>query len=232
MNCHEFLALAGDLLEGECHSEAAAHLAACPRCRLLMDELGAIELTAHRLPAYEPSPALWTRLEAAALEEGLWHRPQGLAVALRWLGLAAPPAEAFWPAQPAYAGVLALLLVLGATFLAIPANESPLAARPTDPYQVAQAELVLDADYATRYALHLNRLESGLLTASKDREPELREMVARPLDTVDRAIEETRAELSANPDDPLSRDELLRLYRQKAEVLQAMANPVWYDDAR
>lgn len=232
MNCHEFEALAGELLEGERHSDAAAHLSACPRCRLLMDELGAIERAAHLLPALEPSPRLWTRLEAAALEEGLWERPQTLALALRWLGLATPAAESFLPARPAYAGMLALLLAVGAVFLTIPAQESPLASRPADLYRVAQAELVLDAHYATRYQLHLNRLESRLLSASEEREPELREMVARPLDTVDRAIEETQAQLTAYPDDSLARDELLRLYRQKAEVLQAMANPVWYDDAR
>ena len=52
MNCHEFEFLAGGLLEGERHPEAAAHLAACPRCRLLMDELGAIERAARRLPAF------------------------------------------------------------------------------------------------------------------------------------------------------------------------------------
>jgi len=232
MNCHEFEFLAGGLLEGERHPEAAAHLAACPRCRLLMDELGAIERAARRLPAYEPSAGLWTRLEAAALEEGLWQRPQGLEATWRWLGLATPTAEGFLPARPAFAGVLALVLVVGATLLNFPAVETSVASRPADLYQVAQAELVLDADYATRYQLHLNRLESGMLNDSADSEPALRAMVARPLDTVDRAIEETQAQLSAYPDDSLARDELLRLYRQKAEVLQAMSNPVWYEDAR
>lgn len=232
MNCHEFEFLAGGLLEGEQHPDAAAHLAACRRCRLLMDELGAIERAARLLPAFEPGPGLWTRLETAALEEGLWQRPQGLAAAWRWLGLATPTAEAFLPARLAFAGALALVLVVGATLLNFPAVESPAASRPSDLYQVAQAELLLDADYATRYQLHLNRLESGMLNASADSEPALRAMVARPLDTVDRAIEETQAQLSAYPDDSLARDELLRLYRQKAEVLQAMSNPVWYEDAR
>lgn len=231
MKCREFEALAGDLLEGERCPEAAEHLAACPRCRLLMDELGAIERAAHLLPAYVPSPNLWTRLEAAALAEGLWQRPQGLSALWRWLGLASPVAEDFLPARPAYAAVLALVLVAGAGLLSFPALEAPMAVQPVDPFQVAQAELVLDSDYATRYQLHLNRIESGMLNAS-DREPQLRELVARPLDTVDRAIEETQAELSAYPDDSLTRDELLRLYRQKAEVLQAMSNPAWYENGR
>ena len=231
MNCHEFEALAGELLEGERHPEAAEHLAACPRCRLLMDELGALERAAHLLPAYEPSPKLWTRLEAAALAEGVWERPQGLAIAWRWLGLSAPAVEDFLPAPPAYAAVLALVLLAGATMLNFPALEAPVASRPADLFQVAQAELVLDSDYATRYQLHLNRIESGMLDASA-LEPQLRELVARPLDTVDRAIEETQAELSAYPDDSLTRDELLRLYRQKAEVLQAMSNPAWYENGR
>jgi len=232
MNCHEFEALAGELLEGESHPEAAAHLAGCPRCRRLTDELSAIERAAHFLPAYEPSPQLWTRLEASALEAGIWTKPQGLAVVWRWLGIDAATAEAFLPARPAFAAVMASVLVVAAALLNFPAVESSLASRPADLYQVAQAELVLDSDYATRYQLHLSRLESGLLDASAEREREMRALVARPLDTVDRAIEETQAQLSAYPDDSQSRDELLRLYRQKAEVLQAMANPVWYDDVR
>jgi len=232
MKCHEFELLAGELLEGECHSEAAAHLAACPRCRYLIDELSAIERYAHLLPALEPSPQLWIRLEAAALAEGIWGRPRGLAVAWRWLGIDAATAEAFLPVRPAFATLMALVLVAGATLLSFPAAESSLASQTADRYRVAQAELVLDADYATRYQLHLNRLESGLLDASAQRESEMRELVARPLDTVDRAIEETQAQLSAYPDDTQSRDELLRLYRQKAVVLQAMANPVWYEDVR
>lgn len=232
MNCHEFEFLAGELLEGESHPEAAAHLAACPRCRQLMDELGAIEHAAYLLPAFEPSPRLWTRLEASALEAGMWAKPQSLAVAWRWLGIDAAVAEGFFPARPAFAALMVSVLVVAATLLNFPAVESPLASRAADRYQVAQAELVLDSDYATRYQLHLNRLESGLLDASDEREGEMRALVARPLDTVDRAIEETQVQLSAYPDDALARDELLRLYRQKAEVLQAMANPVWYDDAR
>ena len=232
MICYEFEALAGELLEGEPHPEAAAHLAGCPRCRQLMDELSAIERAARHLPAAEPSPQLWDRLQASALAVGLWGRPQGLAVVWRWLGIDTATAEAFLPARPAFAAVMASIMVVAATLLNFPATESPLAARPPDRFQVAQAELVLDADYAARYQLHLNRLESGLLDASAGREREMRVLVARPLDTVDRAIEETQAQLTAYPDDTQSRDELLRLYRQKAGVLQAMANPVWYDDVR
>ncbi|OFV85900.1 MAG: hypothetical protein A2620_01255 [Acidobacteria bacterium RIFCSPHIGHO2_01_FULL_67_28] len=63
-------------------------------------------------------------------------------------------------------------------------------------------------------------------------DPELREMTARPLDAVDRAIEQTQQRLAAYPDDTLARDELLRLYRQKATVLQAMSDPVWLDAGR
>jgi len=230
MQCHEFLPLAGELLEGEPQPAAAAHLAACPRCRQLMDELCALERAADLLPTYDPSPQLWIRLRAAALDEGLLRKPQGLPLLWRWLGIEAP--GAFLPVRPAFAALMVFVLVAGATLLNMPTVESPLAASPADPYRVAQAELVLDAGYADRYQLHLNRIESGLLNASNEREQEIRELVARPLDTVDRAIEETQAQLSAYPDDTQSRDELLRLYRQKAEVLQAMANPVWYDDAR
>jgi hypothetical protein len=232
MNCPEFLPLAGDVLEGERHAEAEAHLAACPRCRQLVGELGAIERQAFLLPPLQPSPELWTRLEAAALAEGLWYKPQGLGAVWRWLGFDPAAAEAFLPMRPAFAVLTVSVLLAGAMLLNIPAADSPLASRAVNRYEVAQAELVLDTDYATRYQLHLSGIESRLLSASSEREPEMRELVARPLETVDRAIEETQAQLSAYPDDTLARDELIRLYRQKAVVLQAMADPAWYEDAR
>jgi hypothetical protein len=49
---------------------------------------------------------------------------------------------------------------------------------------------------------------------------------------VDRAIEQTQLQLESFPEDRLAREELRRLYQQKAVVLQAMADASWYEDTR
>lgn len=225
MHCRELENLTGELFEGEAHPEAAAHLAGCRACRVLMEELAAIERAAHTLPAYEPSERLWPRLRAAAAREGFWAQPRPWG----WLGLS----ESFFPARWAFAGAMGAVLLVAAGLLSYPSLELPMAVTPpTDLFQVAQGELVQEAGYTSRYEIHLQNMENGLLEASGAREAGMHALVARPLKDIERAIEETQAQLNNDPDDELSREELLRLYRQKAAVLQVMTDPARYEDAR
>jgi hypothetical protein len=225
MNCREFENLSGALLEGEAHTEAYVHLASCRHCRLVLDELGAIERAAHSLPVHEPDARLWDRIEAAAAAEGLLPQPADW----RWFGLP----ETWLPARPAFAGALALMLLLAAGLVSYPIMDLPVAAvAPADPIAVAQSELVQEPSYDSRYRVHLNRVEERVLGESSPQEAELRQLVARPMAVVDQAIQQTASQLDEYPDDTLAREELHRLYQQKATVLQAMAESSWYRDGR
>ncbi|MFQ5777640.1 MAG: hypothetical protein ACE5IP_06495 [Terriglobia bacterium] len=223
MNCHEFENIAGAVLEGESHPEAQAHLASCPHCRLLVDELGALEAAAHALPALNPADRLWERIQAAAVEEGLLTQPS-------WWRWTAPGwKESFLPARPAFAGALLVLVLLGAGLASYPELGEPVAeAIPDNPIEVAQGELIQEAGYAARYAAHLNNVEHRVLEEATPETAELRKLVAGPLDTVERAIEQTEQRLTSYPDDALARRELHRLYGEKVAVLQAMSDPIWY----
>jgi hypothetical protein len=53
------------------------------------------------------------------------------------------------------------------------------------------------------------------------------ELVTGPLDTLDRAITHTQTRVEQYPEDTLAREELNRLYQQKATVLQAINVPAW-----
>lgn len=223
MNCHEFEDILEGVLEGKNQPKAAAHLAACTRCRLLVDELVAIGRAAHDLPLVEPSARLWRRIEAAAFEEGLM-KPSGWAA---WLG----PAWSSLPAGPAFAGVLGLTLLLagGLAGTSGPAVESATVAPLSGAQliEVARAELVQDARYDGRYAAHLQNVETQVREQPPSADRQLSDMVTGPLDNLDSAIAETQAHLDTYPDDSVARAELQRLYRQKATVLQAMVEPTW-----
>lgn len=224
MNCTEFEKLASALLEGESHPEAHAHLASCPHCRLLINELGAIEQAARTLPLQEPSPRLWARLEAVATAEGLWTQP-------RWQQWPAPLASVF-PLRPALAGVLGLIFLLAVGLVSSPPAEKPLSAAAA--FEVARGELVQEAGYANRYEVHLQTVEDQMLAPEGEAvmDAGLRDLTARPLSDVDRCIAQTQQRLNDHPDDTLARDELRRLYQQKVTVLQAMADPVWMEVGR
>lgn len=183
-----------------------------------------MERAARLLPVCQPSARLWERLEAAARREGLWGQRS-------WWQDFAP---AFFPARPAFAAVLGVTLLVAGALVRYPALEGPaLPDTQASAFEVAQAELVQAPNYNDRYQIHLQQVEYSVLAEETSPvDPELREMTARPLDTVDRAIEQTQRRLAAYPDDTQARDELLRLYRQKAVVLQAMSDPVWLDAGR
>lgn len=225
MTCSEFDIVAGSLLEGESHPEALSHLTACPRCRVLVEELAAVERTARMLPFVEPSDRLWARLEKTAIQEGLWSRPAWW----QWSG----PLWNLVPARPAFAGVLGLTLGLAVGLMSyFTADVSTAQSAPVSPYEVAQGEMVQEAGYSARYDVHLQNVQRSVLVEGAPEDSQLRELTAGPLSDVDRAIEQTQARLADDPDDALARDELHRLYRQKATVLQAMSDPAWQEGTR
>lgn len=220
MNCREFQNVAESVLEGDATAQAYEHLAACRRCRVLVDELVAITDAARALPLYEPNPRLWARLQAAAEAEGLWT-PVGRES--RWLGVA----SLFLPARPAYAGALAAMLLMAAALVAPSVLESPdepLAAGRIE--EVAWAELVTEPSYGQRYQVHLQQVEQRMREA-EPADTEITTLAAEPLDELDRAIGQTQSRLEQYPEDSLAREELNRLYQQKATVLQAMNAPAW-----
>jgi hypothetical protein len=221
MNCRELKQTAAALLEGEAHPEAEKHLAACPRCRLLIDELTAVTHAARSLPEIQPSPRLWAQIQAAALEEGLWTPASS--GWRQWLD----PVSIFSPPRPAFAGsfsfVLVAALVLASfTMLESPAGPAPPADRAEE---LAAAELVVEPGFGQRYQVHLQQVEREVLSAG--RSAELAQLAAGPLDDLDRAIAQTQGRVDQYPEDTLAREELQRLYQQKATVLQAMNPPAW-----
>lgn len=222
MNCRELQNTAQELLEGEPNPLAHEHLTACPRCRLLIDELVAVTHAARSLPEIQPSQRLWAQIQAAAMEEGLWAaETRGWR---QWLD----PMSFFTPPRPAFAGgfsfMLAAALVLASyTVLESPAELALPAARAEE---VASAELVAEPSFGQRYQVHLQQVEQEVLEADR-KNPQLLELTAGPLNDLDRAIAHTQGRVDQYPDDSLAREELHRLYQQKATVLQAMNAPAW-----
>jgi hypothetical protein len=227
MNCRELRIASESLLEGETHPDVDAHVASCTRCRVLVEDLKAIQGVARELSARdtEPNPALWGRIRTTALEEQLWVEP----IRWRWLGLG----EVLVPARAAFAGALAVMLVAAVGLVSYPTLQLPIAqAGPPDPFGVAQGELVYAVGYGNRYSTHLENVEEEVRAEETPVTTALLVLVERPMQDVDRAIEQTQLQLESFPEDRLAREELRRLYQQKAVVLQAMADASWYEDTR
>lgn len=217
MSCEEFYPHAGSVLEGERDPKAFEHIYGCASCRNLLHDLDAVAREAHHLPTHEPRAALWYKIRTQARAEALWQEESWLE---RWLMLPQPVLAS---------GFAGLLLVLGLGLVG-PQPSSSLTDFPlVTPMEIARSEMVSDADYSTRYQIHLTQVQRAVLDEGTHITDEMIDMVERPLNTVDRAIENTRLALAENPGDMLVQDELNRLYRQKASVLQTMTELTWQE---
>ena len=217
MSCEDFREFAGEVLEGERHPEAFEHLYGCANCRTLLHELDAVARAAHALPTYEPGPDLWFRLRASVRKENLWQEESWWE---RWL---------FVP-QPVLASGFAAIMLLVSLGLVYSPIRFPLPEYGELPdSRVASGERVSEADYNVRYEIHLIQFEQAVLDEDAPVTDELVDLVERPLSDVDRAIENTRAALEGSPGNLQMRNELNRLYRQKASVLQVMTDLTWHE---
>lgn len=215
--CREFTQLAGDLLEGEEHLQASAHLAACLRCQSLMHDLNTLVHASHTLPVYDPPARVWRRLRQRAVAEGLWQQESWWG---RW---------AFLP-QPTFASALAALLLVVSLGLVNSPLRFPLPEYGTlSDAQAAHGELVTEDGYATRYQIHLIQVERAVLDENTSVHDDMIALAEKPLNTVDQAIERTRLALSESPGNLLVQNELNRLYLQKAAVLQTMTDSTWQE---
>ncbi len=216
MTCKDFEAFAGDVLEGGRNPDAFDHLYACANCREFLHELDAIARAAHNLPVYEPQPQLWHRIRAAARAEDLWQEDSWWE---RWL-----------VPQPILAsGLAAAVLVFGVVMVSLDAlNPYGNIAEPSA-LNLSRTEMTTGADFPTRYGASLLQVERAVLDENANIDERMIALVEKPLSAVDRAIANTKFALSENPRDELVREELNRLYRQKATVLAAMTELTWHE---
>ena len=227
ITCEQLRRVLGRVLQGEYEPEALTHLEACPRCRLVVDELNVISRSAARLPSYAPPPALWRRIRQAAELEGLltpaW--PARLRTAF---GLRQPLAV-----SPAFAVALMVVLSVAVWLVGYPPLDVslPPEALPS-PVEVAHSELVSTPSYAERYALHLARIEKVMLEDIAPANAELSSVAQQSLQTLDRFINQCQARLVSYPEDNFTREELSRLYQQKTTLLQTMLDPDWRTSVR
>lgn len=225
--CEHLRRRLGEVLEGELEPEALAHLHTCPRCRLLVDELSAIDRAAHELPQHEPSAGLWERIRRVAETEGLWKEPWSDRLGRR-LGLFQPVAF-----SPAFSAAVVVLLLAAGLLVGLPNLEvSPVPEALPSRVEVARSELALAPDYGERYAKHLEHIAADVEEEFAPADTPLVRVAHSNLETLDRFIQQCQVRLVQYPQDGFTRDELNRLYQQKTTLLQAMLDPDWQTSVR
>ena len=221
MPCDEHLPSLHDLVDGAAAPDEAArldaHLAECEHCRALVADLRRIRQVAAALDRPAPPARIWEGLarEIDELPAVVAARTGGATDAGSRHG------SAWWLAAAA-----ALVIGLSATFLGISRGwwgaDTSVS---VDGSNTVPADLVEDveADLAAA-ATHYERAIAGLEAIADQAETPLDADVMMALRsdlaTIDRAIEESRNAVAAEPANRVAQESLLGAFRRKVSLLQ------------
>jgi hypothetical protein len=215
-----------DLLDGDLEPEAATratrHLEACAPCRASFHELEELRARARSLsrdaaPARDLWPGIEARLRGSAgvAAERVAHRrgPNE-----RRAGRPRPPFHRRGPAW-GLAAAAGLAAIVGGSIYFADAREQtaadPSGAEPTARF----ASEVLQVEEAYRPAIE----ELEALVAARELAPETRAVLEENLAVIERAIEESRAAVRADPQGYQALESLRRMYDAKVVTLRTVA---------
>jgi predicted anti-sigma-YlaC factor YlaD len=205
MNCDRYSEWISEAVDGtlDTHKQAEldAHCRACAECREWKDDLLEIRAAAATLDRFTPSPDVWKAIEAK-----IDQQPRRADFA-RWRG--------GWGALAAAA---ALVMMLGAAaWFGLSTRPSSGTTEPAAELARATSELQLAEQH------YLNAIASlEQLTVQKDSllDPAVAAEIAQSLQSIDRAISDSRAALETDPGSFVAQTSLLEALRMKVALLQ------------
>jgi anti-sigma factor RsiW len=216
MNCTEIQLKMSECLDGEAHpseeSKLKEHLSECRECWRVYADLKFIKETAAELDDAEPAASVWSRISGQLAAEGVvkagkisfWERIF--------------PASFSSSLKPALAGAILALIIVGTVyFVRNPARELQSVS--------TEAAVLLEVQKAES---HYQKTIEALSEVSQKRlqslSPELAQIFADNVATMDYYLKECQDAVRSNPDNPLVHRYLLVAYEKKAELMQTIVN--------
>ncbi len=232
MNCERYSEWLSDAVDGTLdpanQAELDAHCRGCADCRELLSDLMEIRAAAATLDRLTPSPDMWNAIaakidpSASAALPLRRDRPASAALPLR-RGRPSMAASPFGSAKRAsswmqLAAAAALVTVLGA------AAWFGLSTRPTGNGTESIAEIARATSELQLAEQHYLNAIAALeqLTVQRDTtlDPVIATDIAQSLKSIDRAIDDSRAALKADPRSFVAQTSLLEALRMKVALLQ------------
>lgn len=226
-----------------------AHLASCPACAVVLADLREIVARARTLEDAPPAQDLWPLIEAQLTPRSATKRPLGtivkgvfwarrfdlgvpqlaaaavLLIALSsgavWLALRGPSLPD--AVRPAPQGTLAGGPTVTPARPA-PSGDAPGTAptvRPEPPVEAATAATGSAAGANPRYDAAVAELERTLLEGRGRLDPRTLEVVEHNLHIIDRAIEDARRAIAADPGNTWLRSHLAATMKRKVDLLRS-----------
>ena len=229
--------LDGELTQAECQA-LESHLSVCPACAATLDELRAVVSRALTLEDAPPAEDLWpgiaTRIGSAPASTAdpiAVPRPESSG---RWW------ARRFEFGAPQLAAAAVLLMALSAAVMwlvlrgsALPQAETPGSTRASEAVAAAPPGSALPTSGATavaapalaasgnpRYDAAIAELERAMAEGRGRLDPRTLRVVEENLRTIDRALDQARAAVAADPGNLWLRSHLAATMKQKVDLLR------------
>jgi len=230
MTCETYRQSVDALLEGEVDTEQRhaleAHAATCAACRTLTADLDAIRAAAGSLERRTPSADVWARIRLQVTQEPAFRQ----AAARRAQETkSAGDARWNWPVL-AMAASLLVALVAGSLYVLQISRATPPAATTAGtgantPGNAAQGELVESIEHelqqaASHYEKAIKGLEQVANASDSPLDPELMATLKQNIGVIDKAIDESRTALKAQPANQVAQESLFDAFRKKVALLQ------------
>ena len=239
MTCDRFHELVRDWLDGDIDatSRAAldAHAATCEACRAVMTDLRNIRQTASTLERHAPPPRVWARLEQQlAADPRVREAAARRADNISPIGRRARTTSIWSWRSPVLALAAGLIIMIaGSLWLLrswtqasqtapIVAGANPSGNNPSNAPGPATVESI-DSELqlaAAHYEKAIAGLEQVANASDQPLDPDVMAALHRNLGVIDKAINESRAALVAQPTSRVAQQSLFDAFRRKVALLQ------------
>lgn len=188
------------------------HSANCPLCAEELRAWKSLSVAAQELREYTESPALWTRIERALIEEDA--RKTERAKSRTWFSFL-PNLSIGW--QSALAGAFLLILTVSAGWMILRQPKYPVSSDPS----LLKSQALLDVESAeTAYVKAIDKLAAEAKPQLETPATPLLANYREKLQVLDSAIGDLRAQAGLNPSNAQLRSQLLAMYQEKQHTLQ------------
>lgn len=193
-----------ELLDADDDAMVRAHLAICPACREVADDLVQLATAARLLGPIDPPAHVWTAVAERLREEQ--SRAVSRPMTWQWAALAAS----------LLCVTLTGYFLIGTGSIDAPGATAPAVAGSID---AVTDELEIAAHHYERAIAELE----ALTPAEEHVDPLLASVVRDNINVLDRAIAESRDALTGDPTNETARASLFESLRRKVDLLQATA---------
>jgi len=215
MNCRTSERMINEMIDQGLSVEQAEklkeHIASCPKCQKLLDDLTALVNRARSFEKVLPTADLWPAIQRGITNEG--HKRAGSSL-VAWLGVML---RVSFPSKQFVVVAAVLLLTFGMVIWSTLRWNSGQSKGVTNGLEQPVEDHFAHAQY--HYTKAIEALNAAIESRRETLDPQMSHVFEQNLAVIDNSIQTCRDALRQQPESPEAKKYLLLCYRKKVELL-------------